>query len=290
MTWPEMPRQHFALLALHFCLAVGLTLTPGYGVDLRAYLRGNVYYLAWITPVFSFLAVLPFPTAFVLWVILNTLALYAGIKALGGSIVLTLLSYQALWCLWYGQIVGLLVLGLALAVQGVEREDGWRLGLGLLLLTIKPQVGIPLALVCLAHSGWLTRERALLVGCGVLAASLLVYPGWPQAYAAAYPHAPVSFLGSIGYWPYSVPLWGLAFLRRWSLRQRLVVVSAVSALALPYYQHTGLLLLFALLPGWIAALSNLGYVSLLWGWSGLNLLLSVPIVVLLKMWIVTDGE
>lgn len=285
-----MQRSDVFALTFPVCMAAGMVLTRiPYGTDFRTYIdtangfTTRFFYPYWILPLFQLLALLPYGLAFILWTALTSAALFGGVKLLGGNVLWVMFSYQALWCLWYGQIVALVVLGAGLAYRAVERRNGWLLGAGLLLLMLKPQVGLAPALVFLWYADWLLRERALLTGSMTAAFSLLIYPGWAQTYMQALASEGVIMAGSIGLWPYALPLWILLVLPRWNMRERLIVACVCSALALPYFQHSGLLLLFALSPWWVAGLGNAGYAFLLWSWPGLSLTMVAPLAALVRV-------
>lgn len=293
------PAEFFALLfALLFPVLIAATSRiygMGYGADFQSYIdtangeTARYFYPYWTLIAFKLLALLPFALSYMLWNGLTTLAVYAGVKLLDGPVFWTLLSYQMLWCLFYGQIVGWCVLGLGLAVYAVERQESeswhraaWLFAIGILLLTIKPQVGFAPALVLFWYASLSLKIRAVLLGCAVFWLSLLLFPRWPETTWRALQSEGVIMAGSIGLWPYALPLWLLVFLRRWSMRERLTVACICSALALPYFQHSGLLLLFALSPWWVAALGNLGYAFVWLRWPGLSLTMAAPLGALVE--------
>lgn len=293
------PAEFFALLfALLFpalIAALHRIYGMGYGADFQSYIdtangdTARYFYPYWTLLAFKLLALLPFALAYALFNALTTLAVYAGVKLIDGPVFWTLLSYQMLWCLFYGQITGWCVLGLALAVYAVEHEESahwqrvsWWFAAGILLLTIKPQVGLAPALVLFWYASWTLRIRAAFYLAAVFAFSMAFFPNWPEIYWRALQTEGVVMAGSIGLWPYSAPLWALLFLRRWSMRERLIVACVCSALALPYFQHSGLLLLFALTPWWVAVLGNLGYAFVWFRLPGLNLTMVAPAAALTK--------
>ena len=292
-----MPQEFFALLfALVFPVliaAISRVYGMGYGYDFLTYIQTangeteRYFYPYWTLVAFKLLAPLPFALAYILWNTATTIAVYAGIKLLDGPVFWTLMSYQMLWCVFYGQIVGWCVLGLALAVYAVEHQEsaywaraGWLFAVGILLLITKPQVGFAPALVLFWYAGLTLKIRAVLLGAFVFMVSLILFPGWPEIYWHALQTEGVNYAGSISLWPYAIPLWVLVFLRRWTMRERLMVACACSALAMPYYQQSGLLLLFALSPWWVSALGNLGYAFAWVRWPGLVLTMVAPIAAL----------
>jgi hypothetical protein len=66
--------------------------------------------------------------------------------------------------------------------------------------------------------------------------------------------------------------------------KRLLFVICTTALSLPYFQLTGLLLLLALLPLSIfSVLAFIGYTMLILGWFGASLMLLLPLTIYLSM-------
>jgi hypothetical protein len=91
--------------------------------------------------------------------------------------------------LLYGQVAILVLLGTVLAIVEVRQPDrtyasGWKLLSGLLLMSLKPQLGLILALPLLVQMAWQRDRRLpLVVGTGVaiLAITLLWIPSfWVQ--------------------------------------------------------------------------------------------------------------
>ena len=86
------------------------------------------------------------------------------------------LSFPFAWTLFYGQIDGLVVGGLALAWWAMEKEKPLLVGAGLILASIKPQMALPLGIAI----WWWSRPRwkALVVPALVLAASFIQWGFW----------------------------------------------------------------------------------------------------------------
>jgi hypothetical protein len=72
------------------------------------------YYTDWVLPVFWFLAKIPYWWGYVLWAILNILCLFFAARIFGGNATLALLTFQMFYALFLGQIICILVGGLAL--------------------------------------------------------------------------------------------------------------------------------------------------------------------------------
>ncbi len=104
-------------------------------------------------------------------------------KSLG--LILSFLALPALGGLLVGQFVAPVLLGLAIIVEGSKRESSWIVASGLILLTIKPQLGL---IPFLAVSLWLLvrkqswSKRSIVISIlGIillLVISWLVDPAW----------------------------------------------------------------------------------------------------------------
>lgn len=98
-------------------------------------------------------------------------------KSIG--LFLSFLALPAIGGLFVGQFVAPVLLGLAIIVEGSKRESSWIVASGLILLTIKPQLGfIPFLVVTI----WLmTRKRAWSnhsIGMCILGIMLLLIISW----------------------------------------------------------------------------------------------------------------
>ena len=249
--------------------SANMPFAPDFDTYLQA-ARGNFtgfYYTYWSLPIFQFLAALPGAhTAYILWCVANVLGVWFAARVFNGSAPLVLLSYQTLFVCFYGQIAGITVAGLALLWWGMERQRWLLAGIGAALALIKWQMGIPLcvALVLLADASWYDRLRVLLVVLLVTLVSLLVYPDWIVIVIQRLLGEPPIHFGDISLWAYlgaaSLLLWLPPLLLPLSRGRRYAAICAASALALPYFQQTGLLALLALPLGWFPLLGNVSYI------------------------------
>lgn len=256
----------------------------------------NYYYAYWLLPVFALLARLPLLIGYILWGALNVYGVFFAVRIFGGSALAVLLSFQLFYILYFGQITGLILAGLALFWWCAAHRRLDLAGLGLLIAVSKYQLGLPLALFLwlAADLSWRERLRCLLVPAGVLVVSLFVWPLWPLLSLNTILTNPPNDLGSISLWRWIGP-WALLLLLpplilRRPLSQRVVMYAAAVALAVPYFQQTDLLFLFALPVGWLALAGNLGYpLMLFWSWNGLPGLVVVPAWIYLKSIFLQEG-
>ncbi|MEP7290725.1 MAG: hypothetical protein ABI835_03030 [Chloroflexota bacterium] len=246
----------------------GMPFAPDFDVYLQA-AHGNFtgfYYAYWSLPIFQGLAALPGAhTAYILWCVANVLGVWFAVRVFGGSPPLVLLSYQMLFICFYGQVTGVIVVGLALLWWSLERRRWLLAGIGAALALIKWQMGIPLCvvLVLLADASWYDRWRTLLVVLTTTLISLIAYPDWIIAVVARLIAEPPIRFGDISLWHstggLALLLWLPPLLLPMPRGRRYAALCAASALALPYFQQTGLLVLFALPVGWLPLLGNISY-------------------------------
>jgi len=235
------------------------------------------------------LAKLPLLVGYILWGTFNIFGYFFAVRVFGGRSLAALLSFQLFYVLYFGQITGLILAGLALFWWGAVNHKLEAAGVGLLLAVTKYQLGLPLALFLWASAdlSWRERFRCLAIPAIVTILSLFIWPRWPLISMNTILTNPPNDLGSISLWRWIGP-WALLLLLpplilRRPLSQRLVMFAAAVSLSVPYFQQTDLLLLFAMPVGWLALLGNLGYpLMFLWSWNGLPGLAIVPASIYLK--------
>jgi hypothetical protein len=260
--------------------------------DFYVYLRTvsgdfqNYYYAYWILPIFSLLAQIPPLAAYAVWAMINILCVFFATRTFGGRVPPALLSFQMLYMVVVGQIMGIIMGGLALFWWGLHRRSWALAGLGLAVACTKFHIGIVVGAVLLltVEISWRDRLRVLIVPAIVLAISLVVYPLWPLDLLSTIKTTPANDWGSITLWrwigPYALLLWLPPILLPLSRPQRMVALTATLALAIPYFQQTDLIALFVLPIGWVyPLLGNLGYLFFAVYWEGLQLLAVVPLLV-----------
>lgn len=262
-----------------------------YPGDYRTYMQAvagaDFYYPYWIKLLIAPFALLPFWIGYVLWSCLNIGCVYVACKLWHGNGVIALLSYPMLTTLFYGQITGMLVLALVLYTRWITHRPfmaGWFAAVAL----AKPQLAIPVLLAAAPRTGH-ARLLAVLPALILFAVSLLLYGDWVTGWLLHLPT--VAHEGSITLWSilghWALLLWiPLGFIER---ERRMVFVLCTTALSLPYFQLTGLLLLLARLP--LSAFSILafaGYTMVLWGWFGASLMILLPLSIYL--WLVTEAH
>ena len=245
----------------------------------------NFFYAYWIMPILYLLEKMPFSIAYILWALLNLGGTFFAGRVLGGKPGFTLLNYQLLFVLNYGQITGIILGGLALAWWGMTSKKYHWAGLGLLIATIKPQLGLVIGLVIwlLADLSWGERIKTLSIPLvGVLITTIL-YPHWIQNILNALHSGLVNLTGNLSLWRY-LGGWSLILLIpplliKTSTGNRILFLVVACMISLPYLQQTGLLALYVFPFGWLALLGNLGFLVPILGWEILRWLFIIPLVI-----------
>lgn len=186
-----------------------------------------------------------------LWTLLTGLVLFSVSRRLGTNPTAVLLAFPAMGLIWLGQVDGLIVLGLGLALLA---PNAYLRGAGLALVSVKPHVAGLAGLVLLWHEKERLKMLALLAA--VLAIS---FAAWGLDW-------PVEWLRERR--AIDMPVWGLATLFPYGLaalpailvvkgkREQVTVALLVSALAIPWfgvYSYAAFLPLVA--PWWGVPLS-----------------------------------
>lgn len=251
---------------------------------------GGYFYAHWMRPVFALLDLLPLHAGYVVWSAVNLLGIWLAARIFGGHVSLALLNYQMLYVLYYGNIVGVIVGALALMYWALHAKRWELAGLCWLIAATKFQLGIPIGLALLLFTVPATpfqRLRVLIVPLLVALLSLIVYPGWVETLIQTSRDVPPDARGNLSLWQYfgavTLILWLPALLPptlrpRLSPMRRLIMVAAATALALPYFQQTDLLMLYVLPVGMLPALvGSLGFpLFALAQWAGLKWLVAIP--------------
>ena len=245
----------------------------------------NFFYSYWIMPVLFILDKLPFSIAYILWALLNLGGTFFAGRVFGGKPGFTLINYQLLFVLHYGQITGIILGGLALAWWGMASKKVHLAGLGFLIAAIKPQLGLVIGLIIwlLSDLSWSERRKTLLVPLFGLIITTILYPLWIQNILLALNSGLVNFTGNLSLWrflgPWSLLLLIPPLLIKTSRSKRILFLVVGAMISLPYLQQTGLLALYVFPYGWLAMLGNLGFLVPLLGWEILQWLFIVPLVI-----------
>jgi hypothetical protein len=196
----------------------------------------------------------------------------------------SLLSLPFLWLLWLGQIDTLSLIGIAVGYAATRRKDTLLMAISLSLLSIKPQIGLIVALYFLIKSRlW----KSLLVITSLFVFSLCLYGAWPLKLWSVKPGLDI-VKQNVSLWPYigplALPIYLLCFIPQRNMLRKVGVLLASNALAFPYMRPYSLFVLVCVMAGMVdrrqkIAVLAMSYTLLI----GLGFLLPVfCLVILLK--------
>lgn len=209
------------------------------------------YYARWL---FSLLGSLPEWAAFLLLESTCTALFYFAVRVWHGRHWMLFLSFPFAWTVFYGQIDGIVVGGLALAAWALERDESILMGAGLTLASIKPQVGLPIALAL----WWWSKNRwkPLLIPLLVLAVSFLQWGFWiPDWFLALFRTSDlVDLTRNLSLWPLIGPWVLLAWVPILYLRlprpRKLAAIAAGTMLTVPYFPLSSSVLFLVMSVPW----------------------------------------
>jgi hypothetical protein len=243
----------------------------------------------WLATLLSPFVYLPDRIGFALFLAFSVFIIVFSTHNLNGHVIPVLLSAQLSWILWWGQIDGLAILGLALAWIAYKKKSWILMTAALLLALLKPQISlIPVLLMW----WWMGKRRwkTLLLSAIFGIASLIIWGPWPIWIFSKIIH--FTQVRSYEMWNTSlgliaIPLFIPAlFMPLKNRSKRLLAITATTLLVSPYmpYYSTLVLLCFPL-SWWIYPFAFLGYLPNILGtevaWRGITLL---PILILLSIY------
>lgn len=210
------------------------TLTADYGFK-----TWHPYPIYWF--IYPF-AILPPKIGYLFWNLANAFSVIYAIKMWRGRFLNFSISLPLFWLFYSGQIDGFIALGLALGIFG----SPYIAGLGLVLLTIKPQVGLLPILFIILHR----RDWRIFVVPGIIYLLSFACWGWwiPEWINSILVLEKSGSVTNIGLYPFAFALLPLL----WFKRSSLTVWYLVGSLLAPYYAVYSLLSLFCFyFPIWI---------------------------------------
>lgn len=204
------------------------------------------------------LALLPLRIGIFIFSLISIACLYSVHRLTGVNKWLLLISFPALWVLFYSQLDVLTILGTAMGFWAIRQRRSILVGLAITLLAIKPQVGGALALVYLI---WARDWRVLIIPISVTLLSFIRYGFWPLDWI----HHLVAFRSirvdsHITPWPWSLMLWlPLILLHSYYSQTQLIgAIAATNYMTAPYTQSYGILTTMAVpYPFWIYPLFSI---------------------------------
>jgi hypothetical protein len=192
--------------------------------------------------------------------ILNAAGLYLACRLVGGRFNWLLVSMPVMIVLIYGQLDGLVALGL---VMGIKYARDGRIGLSaasLLLIGLKPHLGLVAGIIMLVKGRW-SMIKPVLLTSGLVAVSGLAYSDRWLEWLSGLGHLP-QFTGL----PYNIGLfpWGLAVLiSGLALGLHLPGLILAGLLSLPYVGYYSVIVVMVYRWPWWAYL--LTWIALLGG-------------------------
>ncbi len=201
-----------------------------------------------------------------------------------GHAILTLLSSQMFWVLYWGQLEGWGVLGAVLALKAVEAQSWLLMFISLAISSFKPQVSLIPVLYLWWTSGR-ARWKSMAAMIVLFIASLVIWGPWPVWYMQGI----TGFVGDqhFGSWNASIgwiamPLFIPALLLPMERKKRILALTATTLLASPYLPFYSTLFLLTLeIPWWIYPFAFLGYIPALIGTTlAFNGIVVIPILAL----------
>ena len=225
----------------------------------RDTLSGNYGFKTWHPyPIYWLIypfAILPAKLGFLLWNLTSAVCFIVAIRLWNGRYLNFALSLPLFWMFYAGQIDGFIALGLALAMLA----NPYLAGLGLVLLTIKPQVGLlPILFVVYHRRDW----RLFVVPIAILLLSFIQWGWWvPDWVASILEIEKADEVTNITLYPYSLILLPVLWFKRSSLN----VWYLVGSLLAPYYAVYSLVSLFCrFFPVWVNLFVWAMYLTLIW--------------------------
>lgn len=275
---PRLPPILYTEIALLVLLAFAAL--PG-GFDYLGYFHRlaqgcvsctyNPYFTEWFLRPFG---LLDWREGYLIVMAASMAVVYFAARQLGGNPIFALLSPAFLWVMWLGQIDALVALGLGVAWWSLRSKRKVLVGLGLLLLATKPQIG-GFAILTLA---WWAGPRALIIPAIAAGASFLLYGiDWPQRWLS---YSPETVFAGDSWFYVSTPwllvtLAGVVLVR--GQRNQLQYIVAATCIGAPYLgAYSMFVLLLFRLRWWEIVIGYLPFALVVAGmdrwWLGLMLL------------------
>jgi hypothetical protein len=238
-------------------MIVFFTPHPEWHMDLEVFRNASEtlrhpYWARWL---FAALQALPEPAAFVaLSVVCSALLLFA-VRAFEGRHWMVFTSFAFAWTLFYGQIDGIVVGGLALAWWAICDDRPTLAGAGLLLASIKPQLALPAALALWWWSP--SRLKTLVVPLLVFGASVIAWGWWVPEWLVELRTTQdlVTLSRNLSLWPLLGPwillIWPVIYLLPLDRKRKVIAIAAGTMLSMPYFPLPSAVLILAMpIPVW----------------------------------------
>jgi len=238
-----------------------------------------MYNPPWLAPILAPFITMPGRSGYVIFIGVTIFMFLYSINIFKGNPIYTLVSAQLFWILWWGQIEGIVILGIALGWVAYKKQSWELLTLALLLGALKPQIG---AVPLLAIWWWFGSDRwkSLAIFISVVIVTIIIYGPWPLWIFEGILW--ITNNTQYGPWNSSIGLLGLplfipALLIKLNHEQRLIALIATSVLVSPYMPFYSTIILFLFdIPLWMIVFALIGYFPNVLGtaiaWNGIVLL------------------
>ncbi len=215
----------------------------------------------WIFPLLAPWITMPGRAGFIIYLFIIIASSFFATKILKGNFLLVLLSAQLFWVLWWGQIDWIVLLGIGMAWYAYQKESWWLMGIAILLVIIKPQLGVFAMMYLWFVSKGRWKSAAFVFAFFIL--SLLVWGLWPvwiveHAIKMAADPAHQLWNASLGLKAFPILL--IVLIIKKSPPAKFLALIAATMLVSPYlpYYSSVALLCFPL-PLWMGVFAFLGY-------------------------------
>ena len=194
------------------------------------------YWARWL---FWLISLPPEPVAFVGLSLAGTGSLYWAARVFGGRHWLVFTSFAFAWILFYGQIDGLVVGGLALAWYALKAERPVLLGAGIMVALMKPQLSLPMVL---AIWWWSPNRLKSFIIPGIILAVTFIQWGWwiPAWISRLFETQDLVLLSrNISLWqvigPGALLIWPIILVLRIPRERKIFAIAAATAMSVPYF-------------------------------------------------------
>lgn len=193
-------------------------------------------------------AILPETLGYLIWNLVNALGFIVALRHWRSNYLAFSLFLGTFWIFYSGQVEGFLAGAIVLSML----PNPWLAGLGILILSFKPQVGLfPILFILIKRKDW----RLLIIPAVIYFASLIRWgwwvPDWLSTLQPLKDNTDISTI-NVSFYPYALIL--LALL--WRYRSSLKIWMYIQSLIMPYFPIYSLTPLFTVSapPIWISIL------------------------------------
>jgi hypothetical protein len=242
----------------------------------------------WLAPMLAPVITMPGRSGYIIFIGITLLIFLYASSVFESKPGFVLISAQLFWILWWGQIEGLVVLGIALGWAALKKNSWKLMILAICLAALKPQIGL-FPIVAIWWWSGKDRWKSLLGFVIITIISIWIYGPWPLWFIRNV--VKITNSSQYGPWNSSLGLWAIPLLLpalglKMDRYSRLIALTATGMLISPYMPYYSTILLFCYaLPGWSAIFAMLGYFPNILGtqiaWNGIVFL---PITLLIWLY------